>query len=98
MHIHYYHCNKPLTFLLSQIMHIRNYHRDKGLISDPTMMKGWAAVFGTEDKRVVEEELRSDGLDFSWKKDDGLQIVHRTPAVEKHPETGEKIWFNHLQV
>lgn len=87
---------KPL--LRPQVMHIRNYNGQKTLFTDPTMLKGWHDVFDTDDKQVVEEELRSSGQDYSWQKNDGLRIINTDQAVEKHPETGKKVWFNHSQV
>lgn len=87
--------------MLVQTMVFRNYVQKKGkeLLSDPTMMKGWQDVFNTKDKEVVEAELRSTaGAEFSWKKDDSLRIVNKGKAIEPHPVTGDKIWFNHCQV
>ena len=60
-------------------------------------MKGWHSVFQTQDKAKVEEELRGSGQDFSWKGDD-LRITSQQTAVEMHPVTGQKIWFNHILV
>ena len=60
-------------------------------------MKGWHSVFQTQDKAKVEEELRGSGQDFSWKGDD-LHITSQQTAVETHPVTGQKIWFNHILV
>lgn len=80
------------------VMHIRNYNGQKTLFTDPTMLKGWHDVFDTDDKQVVEEELRSSGQDYSWQKNDGLRIINTDQAVEKHPETGKKVWFNHSQL
>ena len=68
------------------------------MISDPSMMKGWEDVFGTESCEEVTEELRSQNLDHSWKKNQDLQIMNKVAAVEKHPVTGDTIWFNHLMV
>ena len=79
-------------------MHIRNYYRKRGVLTDPSMMKGWESVFGTADKEVVERELVEDGVEHYWSEDDSLKIVNTLPAVEKHPQTGDKIWFNHLMV
>ena len=62
------------------------------------MLKGWQDVFGTSDKREVEEDLRRSQLDFAWQKRNGLRIVNKEAAVETHPETGDKVWFNHVQV
>ena len=79
-------------------MYIRNYFGKKKLLSDPIMLKGWQDVFETSDKSFIEDELRREGLDFKWKKNDGLQITNREKAVQPHPVTGEKVWFNHAQV
>ena len=79
-------------------MHLRHYTRQRGFFSDPSMMKGWEAVFGTKDKAAVDKELRDDQVDHSWGEDDSLDIVNRVSAVEKHPQSGDKIWFNHLMV
>ena len=62
------------------------------------MLKGWQDVFGTSDKREVEKDLRSSQLDFAWQKRNSLKIVNKEAAVETHPETGDKVWFNHVQV
>ncbi|KAL5490930.1 hypothetical protein EMCRGX_G016133 [Ephydatia muelleri] len=81
------------------VMHLRNYKGTKtGLLTDPTMLKGWQDVFGTTSRQVVEEELRKSGAEFQWRDGDSLRIVDRGSAIEKHPVTGEKIWFNHSQV
>lgn len=61
-------------------------------------MKGWPDVFGTKNKEEVEKELKEQGLDHSWGKDDSLHIFNKGAAVEKHPDTGDTIWFNHLMV
>ena len=61
------------------------------------MLKGWQDVFQTEDKREVEEELRRTGQDFRWDKDH-LKIIGHEAAVETHPVSGEKVWFNHAAV
>ena len=91
--------NASLDISTFQIMHLRNYKGTKtGLLTDPTMLKGWQDVFGTTSRQVVEEELRKSGAEFQWRDGDSLRIVDRGSAIEKHPVTGEKIWFNHSQV
>ena len=79
-------------------MYIRNYSAHKKLLGDPTSMKSWIDVFETDDKENVEEELRKNMIDFTWSKNDHLHLVSREAAVEPHPVTGEKVWFNHAQV
>jgi alpha-ketoglutarate-dependent taurine dioxygenase len=85
-------------FETKRLVYSRYYTPVKsGWLSDPTMMKGWQAVFQTEDKTKVEAELREGGQDFSW-EGDNLRICSQQAAVEVHPVSGEKIWFNHLLV
>ncbi len=81
-----------------KVIYIRNFSRHKKLIGDPTSLKGWQDVFGTCDKAEVESELRRSKIDFTWSKGDHLHLVGRESAVEPHPVTGEKVWFNHAQV
>ena len=79
-------------------MCIRNYNKSCSLFSDPTQLKGWSEVFGTNKKEVIEEESRSTFQDFTWKKNDGLRLINKRNAFENHPITGDRVWFNHLQV
>ncbi len=62
------------------------------------MMKGWPDVFGTSSRKEVDTELKEQGIDHSWGPDNSLHIVNKVSAVEKHPTTGDKVWFNHLMV
>ena len=79
-------------------MHIRNYVRQRSYFTDPSMMKGWEAVFGTKDREEVARELAEDQMEHSWGENDSLRIVNRVPAIERHPQSGHKVWFNHLMV
>ena len=80
------------------MLYIRNYNTRKSLLSDPTSLKGWRDVFGTDSKAEVEDDLRKNKLDFTWTSGDGLRIINREAAIEPHPVTGDKVWFNHVQV
>ena len=82
----------------TQVMYVRNYHRKKTFVADPTMLKGWEDVFDTDCKDVIESECRNNELDFSWSKNDDLKIVNKAAAFEVHPVTGDRVWFNHAQV
>ena len=62
------------------------------------MMKGWPDVFGTDSKEEVEKELKEQGLDHSWGKSNSLHIFNKVAAVERHPQSGDMVWFNHLMV
>lgn len=91
-------CLYGLTFI--KVMCIRNYNKSSScsLFSDPTQLKGWPEVFGTDKKEVIEEESRNTFQDFTWKKNDGLRLINKRDAFENHPVTGDRVWFNHLQV
>lgn len=56
--------------------------------------KSWIHVFETEDKKEVEEKCHQHQIDFTWHKNDWLQISQKRPAVISHPETQEPLWFN----
>lgn len=68
-------------------MLVRNFNDGFGLT--------WQEVFQTEDREAVEEYCNNNSIDFEWKGDDRLRTHSIRPAVHKHPETGEFVWFNH---
>ncbi|XP_019861907.1 PREDICTED: uncharacterized protein LOC105315478 [Amphimedon queenslandica] len=80
------------------VAYIRNYSSVKPFLSQPLQLKGWSAVFETEKKEEVEKELRRTNMDFKWGANDHLCITNKASAVEVHPVTGDKIWFNHLSI
>ena len=49
------------------VMYIRNYPPKKPYFSEPLLMKGWQAVFETNNKEVVEQELVKSGMNFEWR-------------------------------
>lgn len=81
------------------VMHVRNYGPpNKKPLLDLWQLKSWDAMFGTTDKASVEEQCRSNGIEFEWTKKDGLRLINRTDAYKAHPMSGEECWFNHTQV
>lgn len=58
----------------------------------------WRQFFRTEDKSVVEARCQRENLDCEWTANDGLRISQRTIAVAHHPRTGEKVFFNQIQL
>lgn len=66
---------------------VRNFHEGFGI--------DWRDVFNTDDRSLVEENCRAKEIDFEW-REDGLRTTARRRAVHTHPETGEKVWFNHI--
>ena len=78
---------------------IRNYTGPNTKAStDMYQLKRWDELFKTTDHAVVEEECKKNDLTATWLEDDKLKLVNSRPAMQKHPETGEMVWFNHLQV
>ncbi|SIT01212.1 TauD/TfdA family dioxygenase [Achromobacter sp. MFA1 R4] len=58
----------------------------------------WQSFFKTDDRRQVEATLRQAGIDFAWVGEDALQTRTRCPAVITHPVTGERVFFNQVQL
>lgn len=71
-------------FEAKQIRYVRNY----GLIDLP-----WQEVFQTTQKEEVEAFCAQNGLSFEW-SEQGLKTTQINPAVARHPQSGEKVWFN----
>ena len=71
------------------LMYVRNF-TDKLDVS-------WQSFFQTEDREKVEAYCREASIELQW-KDDSLRIRQRSPAVVQHPNTGEKVFFNQIQL
>jgi alpha-ketoglutarate-dependent taurine dioxygenase len=70
------------------IQYIRNLHGGKGF--GPS----WQATFETIDRRVVEDHARATGMDLAWTSGGGVRLTIVRPATQRHPVTGEEVWFN----
>ena len=70
-----------------KVLYIRNYNDGFGLT--------WQDTFQTQDRRVVEEYCRQNGIEYEWKPGDRLRTRQVRRAIATHPKTGEKVWFNH---
>ena len=57
----------------------------------------WRDFFRTEDRDEVESKCRAAGLDFAWTPR-GLRTRQWARAVVTHPQTGEKSFFNQIQL
>lgn len=69
-----------------KIMYVRNYGDGLDL--------SWQNVFQTNQKSVVENYCRRQGIDWEWKEGDRLKTRQVCQAIAIHPQTGDKIWFN----
>jgi alpha-ketoglutarate-dependent taurine dioxygenase len=56
----------------------------------------WMAAFSTTDPTVVERFCAELGSTVQWDREEGAKISNVLPAIRKHPETGETLWFNQV--
>jgi alpha-ketoglutarate-dependent taurine dioxygenase len=73
-------------FARRRVMYVRNYGDGFGLT--------WQNVFQTADRREVEAYCSAAGIECEWKDGKRLRTRQVRPAVVKHPQTGEDVWFN----
>jgi alpha-ketoglutarate-dependent taurine dioxygenase len=58
----------------------------------------WQDFFKTADRQAVERQCRELGIACSWAAGGDLRTVQRRPAVVVHPVTGDKLFFNQVQL
>ena len=56
----------------------------------------WQSAFKTERRDDVERKCRDNGLSYVWHSDNSVEVSNSAPACVSHPETGERLWFNHI--
>jgi alpha-ketoglutarate-dependent taurine dioxygenase len=67
------------------ILYVRNY----GDFDVP-----WQQVFNTENRVEVENYCRRTGIQWEWKNDGSLRTRQLCQGIERHPRSGETVWFN----
>jgi len=81
---------------------IREEFETKGLMYVRNFSEGidvpWQEFFHTSDKAEVERICTESGMACEWTANDGLRIRQISPAVVEHPRTGEKLFFNQVQL
>lgn len=81
---------------------LRRDFEDKGLTYlrnfTPGLDVSWQDFFRTEDRQEVEGRCAAAGVTCEWRSDGGLRIRQRAPAVAVHPHSGEKVFFNQIQL
>jgi len=77
-------------FAQKQLMYVRNYTDGLDV--------SWTKFFHTTDKTVVEKYCRQNGIDWEWTANNGLRTRQIRPAIVQHPQTGEKVFFNQIQL
>lgn len=64
----------------------------------PRLDVSWQEFFKTDSRSEVELRLATAGIEWRWVDDHTLQTRTRCPAVIKHPHTGERVFFNQVQL
>lgn len=54
----------------------------------------WSEVFCTNDKAQVEKYCETNLIECTWLDGNILRTKQTLPAVQTHPITGKKVWFN----
>lgn len=78
------------TFERKALMYIRTFN--------PDLDVSWQSFFKTSDRAAVEARCRASGAQLQWFDDNVLQIRTLCPAVIRHPLTGERAFFNQIQL
>lgn len=68
--------------------YVRNFGDGFGL--------SWQTAFQTEDRATVEGYCATALIEYEWKAGDRLRTRQVRPAIIDHPETQDKVWFNHI--
>jgi alpha-ketoglutarate-dependent taurine dioxygenase len=58
----------------------------------------WQDFFHTSDRAEVERQCSEAGMTVEWTANDGLRVKNLAQAVTTHPRTGERIFFNQIQL
>lgn len=56
----------------------------------------WRVSFRVSTKEELESYCRQARIQWEWKGPERLRTMQVRPAIAIHPETQEKIWFNHI--
>ncbi|MGC3975784.1 MAG: amino acid adenylation domain-containing protein [Nitrospira sp.] len=73
-----------------QLMYVRNFH--------PSVDVSWQDFFRTTDRAAVETICAGSGLEWQWLEKEGLRTRQLCPAIIEHPETGDAVFFNQIQL
>jgi alpha-ketoglutarate-dependent taurine dioxygenase len=72
------------------LMYVRNF--------SPGLDVPWQEFFKTDDQAEVERMCADEGMTCEWTGDQSVRIKQRGPGVVRHPRTGEKLFFNQVQL
>jgi len=73
-----------------RLMYVRNFIEGLDV--------SWQQFFQTSNRESVEAYCRKANIDFEWKSGNRLTTRQLCQAVAKHPQTGEMVFFNQIQL
>ncbi len=73
-----------------QLLYVRTFTRRLDV--------SWQDFFKTDSRDEVQAKLEAAGIEWRWLANDELQTRTRCPAVIKHPVSGERVFFNQVQL
>ena len=77
-------------FATKGVTYVQNLYPDR----EPS----WQKTFDVESKEGVERYCIANGIAYEWWGDDRLRFWRTCPGIERHPLTGEEVWFNQAHV
>lgn len=72
------------------LLYVRNFHAGP-------LGRSWQTTYQTDDRAEAERRIRATGAELEWLDRDTLRVTSRGPAVTRHPDTGETVWFNQAE-
>jgi alpha-ketoglutarate-dependent taurine dioxygenase len=56
----------------------------------------WQNSFHLSEREEAEDYFRRAGIEYEWLGGEQLRTIQVRSAVEKHPQLGIQVWFNHV--
>ena len=94
-------CRKVLARLPADLVaefEARRVMYQRNLFGRASAYNSWAKAFETSDPDVVEAHCREQDIEFEWLPNDQLRTREIRDAVSVHPVTGERVWFNQVNL
>ncbi len=70
------------------VLYVRHFGNGPGM--------DWRTVFQVEDEAQMRAYAAANGIEATFGSGGRLRTRQVRPAVATHPETGERLWFNHV--
>ncbi|MDP9158645.1 MAG: TauD/TfdA family dioxygenase, partial [Acidobacteriota bacterium] len=72
------------------LLYVRNF--------SPGLDVSWQQFFHTSDRNEVQAACSDAGMTCNWGQNDSLRVGQVCQAVTRHPKSGEKVFFNQVQL